>query len=123
MLDTAPADAAWDLVKFITGEDGQKIFSQVSGRIPNNSALIESFWEPMVQEQFGLTNTKAFLTALGKGEIDIISGLPRSQYWNEVIKPVGWDPIIGGSATAAEVMPQVDVGVQKLLDDYWAANG
>jgi multiple sugar transport system substrate-binding protein len=116
----APVDAAWELVKFMSSEDGQKIFSETTGRIPNNFDLVESFWAPKVQENHGLTNTAAFLTAFGKGEADVISGLPRSQYWNEVVKPVGWDPLMAGSATAADVLPQVDEGVQALLDEYWA---
>lgn len=70
---------------------------QKTGRIPNNYALVDSFWAPMVQKNHGLTNTKAFLTAFEKGEADVISGMPRSQYWNEVVKPVGWDPLIAGS--------------------------
>lgn len=114
-------DPAWEVAKFVCGEEGQKLFSAASGRVPNNPALVESFWAPTVQENHGLTNTAAFLTAFSKGEADVISGLPRSQYWNEVVKPVGWDPLIAGTATAADVLPLVDEGVQKLLDEYWAS--
>jgi multiple sugar transport system substrate-binding protein len=121
IFNTAPLDAAWDLVKYMAGEDGQKTFSAITGRIPNNTDLIESFWAPQVQETHGLTNTGAFVKAFASGEIDIVSGLPRAQYWNEVIKPVGWDPLIAGSANAADVLPLVDAGVQKLFDDYWAS--
>ena len=117
----APIDAAWEFSKFAAGEEGQKIFSEKTGRIPNNYALVDSFWAPMVQKNHGLTNTKAFLTAFEKGEADVISGMPRSQYWNEVVKPVGWDPLIAGSAAAADVLPLVDAGVQKILDEYWAS--
>ena len=46
--------------------------------------------------------------------------MPRSQFWNEVVKPVGWDPLLAGTANAADVLPMVDEGVQALLDDYWA---
>ncbi|HMN29878.1 MAG TPA: extracellular solute-binding protein [Caldilineaceae bacterium] len=119
----APVDAAWDLVKFMSGADGQKIFSEITGRIPNSFDLVESFWAPKVQENHGLTNTQAFLTAFSKGEVDIISGLPRSQYWNEVVKPTGWDPLMAGSASAADVLPQVDAGVQALLDEYNSSKG
>lgn len=121
MFSTAPTDPAWELVKFMAGADGQKIFSEKTGRIPNNFDLVESFWGPMVEKNHGLKNWKAFLTAFNNGEVDVISGLPRSQYWNEVVKPVGWDPLIAGSATAADVLPKVDEGVQKLLDDYYAS--
>ncbi|MCB0121642.1 MAG: extracellular solute-binding protein [Caldilineaceae bacterium] len=121
IFSNAPADPAWELVKFMSGEDGQKIFSEITGRIPNSFALIDSFWAPKVQENHGLTNTQAFVTAFSHGVADIISGLPRSQYWNEVVRPVGWDPLIAGSASAADVLPAVDEGVQALLDDYYAS--
>lgn len=123
IFNTAPLDGAWDLVKYMSGEEGQKIFSEITGRIPNNFDLVESFWAPTVQANFGLTNTQAFLTGFTNGVADVISGLPRSQYWNEVVKPVGWDPLLGGSASAADVLSKVDEGVQKLLDDYWASAG
>ncbi len=120
-FSNAPVDAAWEFIKFASGEDGQKIFSAITGRIPNNVDLVESFWAPIVQKNHGLTNTAAFITAFNTGEADIISGLPRSQYWNEVVKPVGWDPLMAGTASAADVLPLVDEGVQKLLDEYWAS--
>ncbi len=123
IFDTAPLDPAWDYTMFMAGEEGQKIWSDATGRMPNNMSLVESYWAPKAQETYGLTNTQAFITAFQKGEIDIVSGLPRSQYWNEVIKPVGWDVIIANSATAAEVLPQVDAGVQQMFDDYWASKG
>lgn len=123
IFNTAPQDPAWEYVKFMSGEDGQKIWSDATGRIPNNLALAESYWAPQVKEKYGLTNTAAFLTAFSKGEIDIVSGLPRAQYWNEVIKPVGWDPLIAGLANAADVLPQVDEGVQKMFDEYWTSQG
>lgn len=123
IFNSAPQDGAWDFAKFASGEEGQKIFSEITGRIPNNASLIESYWAPLVQEKFGLTNTAAFLTAFQHGESDIISGLPRTQYWNEVVKPVGWDPIIAGTTTATDALPLVDAGVQAILDEYWASQG
>jgi multiple sugar transport system substrate-binding protein len=120
LFANAPVDASWELIKFMSGEEGQQIFSELTGRLPNTFSLIESFWAPKVQENHGLTNTQAFVTAFSKGEVDVISGLPRSQYWNEVVKPTGWDPLLAGNATAADVLPAVDEGVQKLLDDYYA---
>ncbi len=121
ILSTAPLDAAWELCKYISGEEGQRLFCEPTGRMPNNPDLLESWWGPLVEQNHGLTNWRAFITGFGKGEIDIVSGLPRSQFWLEVIKPVGWDPLIAGSANAADVLPDVDAGVQDLLDDYWAS--
>jgi ABC-type glycerol-3-phosphate transport system substrate-binding protein len=113
-------EAAWAFASFMGGEEGDKIYSETTGRMPNNLALLESFWLPKIQESFQVTNGKAFIEALKHSEVDVIGGVPRSKMWSEVVKPVGWDPLIGGSAKAADVLPQVDAGLQKLLDEYWA---
>ncbi len=56
-------------------------------------------------------------------EVDVISGIPRSKMWAEVVKPTGYDPLMNNSATAAEVLPAVDEALQALLDEYWASQG
>ena len=111
--------ASWEFAAFMAGEEGNKLYSQVTGRIPNTSALIENFWLPVVTERFEVKNGKALLEAFNRSEVDVVGGVPRSKMWSEVVKPVGWDPLIGGSATAAEVLPKVDEGLQALLDEYW----
>lgn len=113
-------DGAWGFASFIGGEEGQKIYSSITGRLPNTTALIESFWLPTIEERFGVKNGKAFIEAFNRSEVDVVGGVTRGKIWSEVVKPVGWDPIINNSATAAEVLPKVSEGVQKLLDDYWA---
>ena len=116
-------DATWDFVKFMAGEEGDKIYAEITGRIPNSFDLIESFWAPMVKERFGVENGLQFMESFKRSEVDVIGGISRGQFWSEVVKPVGWDPMLNGSATAAEVLPKVDEGVQKMLDEYWAEQG
>ncbi|MBV7330292.1 hypothetical protein KFU94_18990 [Chloroflexi bacterium TSY] len=70
-----------------------------------------------------MENGAAFLEAFSTSEVDVIGGVTRTQMWTEVVKPVGYDALTNNSATAAEVMPAVNEGVQALLDDYWAAQG
>ena len=113
-------DAAWDFASFMAGEEGDKIYSKATGRIPNSFDLVESFWIPTIEERFGVKNGQAFMESFRRSEVDAIGGVPRSQMWSEVVKPFGWDPLLGGSATAAEVLPKVDEELQKLLDDHWA---
>lgn len=115
-------DAAWAFASFMAGEEGNKTYSELSGRIPNNPKLIESFWLPTIKERFGVTNGKAFLEALKNTQIDVVSGVPRSKMWSEVVKPVGWDPVVAGTKKAEEVMPEVDKKLNALLDDYWKSN-
>ncbi|MFN8488218.1 MAG: extracellular solute-binding protein [Caldilineaceae bacterium] len=116
-------EAAWGFAHFISSEEGQKLYASMSGRMPNTTALIESFWLPTIQEKFGVKNGKALIQAIKNSEVDVISGVTRGKLWSDVVKPVGWDPIINNSAKAADVLPKVNEGVQKLLDEYWAKQG
>ena len=117
---TDNVDAAWDFASFMAGEEGDKIYSETTGRVPNSFDLVESFWIPTIEERFGVMNGQAFMESFRRSEVDALGGLPRSQMWSEIVKPFGWDPMVGGSATAAEVLPKVDEELQKLLDDFWA---
>jgi multiple sugar transport system substrate-binding protein len=116
-------EAAWKFASFMGGEEGDKIYSETTGRLPNNLALLESFWLPTVTEKFQLQNGKAFIEALNHSEVDVVGGVPRSLMWSEIVKPTGWDPLINGSAKAADVMPAVDQALQAKLDEYWATQG
>ncbi|HSO26576.1 MAG TPA: extracellular solute-binding protein [Anaerolineales bacterium] len=113
-------DAAWDFVAFMAGEEGDKIYSETTGRLPNTLELLENFWIPTIKERFQVENGQAFVEGLKRSEVDVISGIPRSKMWNEIVKPIGYDPMLGGSASAAEVLPNVDAELQKMLDEYWA---
>ena len=118
---TDKAEAAWQFAAYMGGTEGNKIYSELTGRLPNSIELLESFWIPTIQERFGVQNGAAFLKAFSSSEVDVIGGVTRTQMWTEVVQPVGYDPLTNNSATAAEVMPAVNEGVQKLLDEYWAA--
>ncbi len=116
-------EAAWKFASFMAGEEGDKIYSETTGRMPNNLALLESFWLPTVTEKFQLQNGKAFIEAFSRSEVDVVGGVPRSLMWSEIVKPTGWDPLINGSAKAADVLPAVDQALQAKLDEYWATQG
>jgi multiple sugar transport system substrate-binding protein len=118
---TDQVEAAWNFAYFMAGEEGDKIYSEQTGRIPNTFALIESFWIPTIQERFQVENGQAFIESFRRSEVDVIGGVPRSRMWSEIVKPTGYDPLMGGSATAAEVLPKVDEELQKALDEFWAA--
>jgi len=113
-------DAAWGFAHFMGDTEGQKIYSSITGRMPNAPAVIKDFWLPTIEKRFGVTNGKAFIEAFKRSEVDVIGGVSRTQMWNEVVKPRGWDLMLNNSKTAAEVLPDVTKGVQDLLDAYWA---
>jgi multiple sugar transport system substrate-binding protein len=114
-------EEAWAFARFMAGDEGDKIYSETTGRIPNSLGLIENFWIPTIEERFQVKNGQAFIEAFKRSEVDVVGGVPRSKMWSEIVKPAGYDPLLGGSATAAEVLPKVDAELQKLLDEYWAS--
>jgi multiple sugar transport system substrate-binding protein len=113
-------EAAWGFASFMAGEEGDRLYSEMTGRIPNSLDLIENFWIPTIQERFEVNNGQAFVQAIRNSEVDVVSGVPRSRMWAEIVRPNGYDPMLNASATAAEVLPRVDEALQALLDDYWA---
>jgi multiple sugar transport system substrate-binding protein len=112
-------NAAWDFASFMAGEEGCKTYSSVTGRMPNTTKLIESFWLPNIEKQFEVKNGKAFVEAFNRSEVDVVGKVPRSKMWSEVVKPMAWDPLMAGKATAAEVLPKVDAAIQKMLDEAY----
>lgn len=118
ILKTPKTDWAWEFVKFLAGE-GEKTYCEISGNTPNNFKLAEEWWVPMIKEKFGVTNGKAFLEAFKRAQVDVVHEIPRSRMWNEVVKPVAWDPLTQGTAKAADVLPEVDRQLQAMLDEYW----
>jgi len=117
---TDQVDMAWAFASSMATEEGNKVFSEMTGRIPNSFDLVESFWIPTIEEKFGVKNGMAFMEAFKQSEVDVIGGVTRTQMWSEVVKPVAWDLLTAGDATAEEVLPAVDEGVQAMLDEYWA---
>lgn len=109
--------AAWDFMNFCAQPEGDKVYSETTGRMPNTFALIQDWWLPTVEKNFGMKNGKVFIDAFKAGQLDVVGLVPRSKIWTQVVKPLAWDKLIAGSAKAADVLPEVDKAVQKLLDE------
>ncbi len=52
--------------------------------------------------------------------MDVVGGISRARLEAEVVKPVAWDPLMLGTAKAADVLPEVDRQAKAILDKYWA---
>lgn len=113
-------EAAWAFTSYLGSEEGVKTYSEVTGRIPSYISLAETWWSPTIEKNFGVKNGKALIEAFKNSQVDVVGGVPRAKMWSEVVKPTAWDPMVNGSAKAADVLPKADAGLQKLLDEYWA---
>ena len=117
---TSKTDAAWAFASYLVSDEGNKMYSTITGRIPSNLDLAKSWWLPSTKDLYGIQNGQAFLDAFKEGQIDVVSaGVPRTKMWAEVVKPTAWDLLNAGTAKAADVLPKVDAALQKQLDDYW----
>lgn len=114
-------EAGYAFASFMASEEGDRVYAETTGRIPNNLDLVESFWLPAIEERFGVENGQAFIEAFRRSEVDVVGGIPRSQMWSEIVKPEGYDAMLNNSATAAEALPRVDAALQALIDEYWAS--
>jgi multiple sugar transport system substrate-binding protein len=115
-------EAAWGFASYLVSDEGNKSYCTLTGRMPSNLKLAQSWWVPMTKDQYGIENGQAFLDAFKEGQIDVVSGVPRSKMWAEVVKPLAYDVINAGTSKATDVLPKVDAALQKLLDEYWKAN-
>ena len=109
--------AAWDFINFMAQPEGNKVYSETSGRMPNTFALIQDWWLPTMEKNFGVKNGKVFIDAFKAGQLDVVGLVPRSKIWPQAVKPLAWDKLIAGTAKASEVLADVDKAVQKMLDE------
>ena len=123
VLKTNNIEGGWSLANYFSGEEGQKIYATNTGRIPSIQKLVNDWWIPTVADAgFGVKNGKAFIEANKNTQLDVVSGVPRSKMWAEVVKPTAYDPMVAGTKKASEVLADVDAKLNKMLDEYWAAN-
>jgi len=123
VLKSNNIEGGWSLANFLGGEEGQKTYSESTGRIPSIQKLVQDWWIPTVAKAgFGCNNAQAFIDANKNTQLDVVSGIPRSKMWAEIVKPAGWDPMVAGTKKASDVLADVDAKLTKALDEYWAAN-
>lgn len=108
--------AAWEFLKFIGSDTGQRHVSE-GGRQPHSGRLIQEMWGPIVEKTYNFTTSQAFATGWDTGTIHVISGAELKMN-NEAIVPA-LDSVINGRRTAAEAFAEANKDIQDFLDEYW----
>ncbi|MGM0837681.1 MAG: ABC transporter substrate-binding protein [Bacillota bacterium] len=100
-------EAAWEFMKFFSGEEGQKIFSEIS----SNFSVIDSVNEelgykddPILKEFVGILPVSHHRPVMTQGSL----------YWNELASAV--ENATRGNGTAEELLNKVTVKVNKELN-------
>ena len=114
---TDQVEAAWKLFKFTGDAKCQQHMSE-GGRQPNTPEFIRRFWVESAQESYNFQNAQAFIDAMDTGIVQV-TGLYGPTINNEVWNPFR-DAVVAGDATVAELISDVNDGMQQLCDDYWA---
>jgi ABC-type glycerol-3-phosphate transport system substrate-binding protein len=115
---TEHLDQAWELLKFINEEKAQRLWSEMTGRQPNNPDFIERFWVPMAQEQFNFENAQALVDAMDTGIVHVM-GLNDLEIYDHIFNPFR-DKVVAGEATVHELIDGVNDQLQAMIDEYWA---
>ena len=120
---TAPSthqDEAWDVIKFILGDEGQTIIAN-GGRMCGTPDNIEKIWGDIASEIYGFSNTAAFANTMRESSISVIfgEGTQLGAYSGGPITTL-WDKLLGQTETAAEALKIAQVEIQELVDQYWA---
>lgn len=121
---TKDTDAAWEVMKAIMSEEGQKRIA-AGGRMCSTPEYIESLWVPLAQEKFSFSNAKAYADSMRTGRNPIISGAGSN--YDAVAGPstplaVAWDAMLAGTS-AEEALTTAQPLLQAILDEYWSKKG
>jgi multiple sugar transport system substrate-binding protein len=116
----ADPNAAWEVMKAIMSEEGQKRIA-AGGRMCSTPEYIEALWVPIAQEKFNFQNAKAYANSMRTGRNPIISGAGAN--YDAVAGPstplqVAWDAMLNG-VSAEEAIGAAQPLLQKILEDYW----
>ena len=120
----ADPDTAWEVMKVIMSDEGQKRIA-AGGRMCSTPEYIEELWVPVAQEKFNFSNAQAYADSMRTGRNPIISGA-GSNYdavaGASTPLAVAWDAMLNGTS-AAEAIGTAEPLLQDILDKYWENKG
>jgi multiple sugar transport system substrate-binding protein len=119
---TRAPDAAWELVKWIQSEAGQRRIAE-GGRMCNLAENNERIWGPLASKAYGFANVQAFLQTQKTGSINLVGGVSETQVGRDGGLTDAFNDVMDGKATAREALTAAQPKIQALLDEYWARQG
>ncbi|MBE1610169.1 ABC transporter substrate-binding protein [Actinopolymorpha pittospori] len=113
-------EGAWELIKFITGDVGQRIIAE-GARMCATPTNVERIWAPIAGRDFRFHNTDAFVVSQREGTTPLVmgEGSPINAYGGEPLDSM-WTALQSGQRSAAEIVEQYQPALQRVLDRYWA---
>lgn len=121
MAQSKNPDAAWELVKFIIGGQGQRRIAE-GGRSCNSAETIQKTWYPIAHKLYGFKNYQAWQKTVAADNLVETGGVTSDQIlvkggMNSSVQAIG-----AYSQTAAQAMSSVNQQVQALYDAWWRSH-
>lgn len=119
---TKVPDAAWAVMKWIAGDEGQRRVAE-GGRMCNVPEAIRRFWLPLVIQRYNVANAAAFLKAIETGTINVVGGVTEAILDREADLTRTLDRVRYGLLPAKDALDAIQPKVQHVLDAWWAKQG
>jgi multiple sugar transport system substrate-binding protein len=120
LKSTKDKDAAWDVMKWIAGDEGQKRIAE-GGRMCNAPDTIRRLWLPLTKQKYNVANADAFLKAVETGTISTVGPVTINVLDRDAGVATALNEIRDGKATAKDAMERLQPKIQQVLDSYWAS--
>lgn len=113
-------EGAWDLIKFITGDEGQRIVAK-GGRMCAHPDKLDQIWAPIATKSYNFTNSAAFRDGIQSGETPVIlgEGARVSSDGGEILDAM-WTGLQSAKQPATSIVSEYQPQIQGALDDYWS---
>ena len=115
-------DAAWDLMKWISGDEGQKRIAE-GGRMCNVPETNRRFWLPLATQRYNVANAEAFLKAIETGTINLVGSVTEAVLDRDAELSRTLDRMRYGQLSAKDAMEALQPKIQQVLDATWAKQG
>jgi multiple sugar transport system substrate-binding protein len=115
------AEAGWELIKFIIGDQGQRRVAE-GGRTCSRADAIQKLWFPIASKLYGFKNYEPWAKTVGAADMIETGGVTSNQILLQGGFQAAVDSVANGSQTAAQAFAPVNPKVQALYDAWWRAH-
>lgn len=115
-------DAAWGVMKWIAGDEGQKRVAE-GGRMCNVPETNRRFWLPLASQRYNVANAEAFLKAIEGATINLVGAVTESVLDRDATLNQTLDRMRYGQLTAKDALEALQPKIQATLDAWWAKQG
>lgn len=118
---SAHKEGAWDLIKYITSDAGQRAIAE-GARMCATPDNVRDIWAPIASKTYHFKHTDVFVTSQRDGTTPLIMGQGSTinAYGGGPLDSM-WSGMVGLQLTGKQAVEKYEPKLQAVLDKYWAA--